>query len=141
MPNSFLSALGLSIGMIVLYLFIRIRHPYAERTREVVEAAFQGFLINAAIWTVLVLVASSLRESDVNLWKLVILILDTSFLCVSFVNWSLVGLPIVFAMYEHSNHRIDYRTHAVLGVCIVAFVLAVIYYHSLGVPLNPISIP
>jgi len=115
-------------------------HPYADKTKDVVEATMKGCGMNAFVWLVLVGVGWALGESNIFLWNIVVLILDTSFLSVSFVTWSLVAISLAFAIDEHSNGQIDYRVQVIIGVFVITLILG-IYYNLAGISLSSITFP
>lgn len=139
-PNSLLSSIGLSIILGFFYLFVHDRHPGANKTLEVVEAALKGCAINAMFWILVSIIAFVAGSQNVTFWLAFVLVLDTSFLSVPFANLSLVTIPLAFAIDENSNGHIDYRVHAMAGICILAIILGV-YYYSVGFPSEPIRFP
>jgi len=131
---------GLFIGIVFFHWWICREHPNARRTQEVVEEFVKGSGINALFWSMLLGVAFMLGESNRTLWDVIALVLETRILFVPWAIWSLVVIPLAFAIDEHSRGQIDYRVSAIVMFSLLTLVLG-FYYYSIGIPMNPISFP
>lgn len=125
--DSFWGAMGILTVVAFIYVLFRLEHPYSEKARGVIGAHLTGCFIDAGAWFLIVFVAAQLAARSPTLWYIFIRILDTSFLNVSFVTWSMLLVPLSFSVHK-AYWRYDYRGLAIGGLCAIALILGFYYW-------------
>ena len=126
--DSFWGAIGILSIVSLIYALFRLEHPYSEKAKAVIGAHLRGCFIDAGVWFVIVFVAAQLANRSINLWYVFTRILDTSFLNVSFVTWSMLLIPLSFSIHKACG-RYDYRGLAMGGLCTIALILGLFYWN------------
>jgi len=129
--DNFWGAIGILIGVALIYVLFRLAHPYSEKVRDVLEAHLTGCFADAGIWFIIVLVASQLATHNSLLWYVFMQILGTSFFNVQFVTWSMLLIPLSFSIHK-AYGRYEYRGLAIAGLCVIAFGLGFYYWSILS---------
>jgi hypothetical protein len=129
--DSFWGAIGILIGVALIYVLFRLAHPYSEKVREVIEAHLTGCFADAGTWFIIVLIASQLATRNSLLWYVFMQVLDTSFFNVQFVTWSMLLVPLNFSIHK-AYGQYDYRGLAIAGLCVIALGLGFYYWNILS---------
>jgi len=128
--------------MVLIWIILKLQHPYAMKSLECIEGIVEGYAINAAFWSAIVLAAAfATRYYMSSFLHLVMLVLFTKFFyAVTLIEISSTLISIFWGIEKQSNGKLDYRFHMILLFGTIAIVLAVFYLNH-NLPTEPISFP